>query len=197
MSWPLTCFRARPLSVAELFLTPIWPSPDTAPHHSLGPCLCHQRAEVSTAPLLPARSCRMQWGSPQLLCSRLNDLGRNFHLSPHILPSRPLTILVALPWMVSSLTVVPSAYLSDERHFEQSINSVSYKIYVVSQKLSSNLCSFEENVNRWQGENWKTSHYQNHIYWFWGLNLINRHLSICCNTVSVKYTHKYRGDRQI
>lgn len=52
--------------------------------------------------------------------------------------------------MVSeSFIVGPSAYLSDKRHFEQTINSLSYKICVVSQKLSSNLCSFEEKkVNR-------------------------------------------------
>jgi len=46
-------FHAHHPLMQNLPLTPPSPSPDTAPCHSLGPCCCLQRTELSAAPWLP------------------------------------------------------------------------------------------------------------------------------------------------
>jgi len=48
----------------NLFLTPTWPCPDTAPCRSLELRRRHQRAEISASPLLPVRHCRLPWVLP-------------------------------------------------------------------------------------------------------------------------------------
>ena len=62
------------------------------------------RAELSAAPPLPVRSCSRHEASPQLLCSGLSK-PRGLSRSSDILPSSPLTIFVALHWMLSNSSV--------------------------------------------------------------------------------------------
>ena len=106
--WPLpwTVFHAHHPLVQNLSLTPSCPSPNTAPCCSLWPWCCHQRAELSTVPLFPVRSCSCHDASAQLLCSALNKT-RDLNISLHVFPSKHSLCSLSL----DTVTVLRPSYI--------------------------------------------------------------------------------------
>ena len=76
---------------------PSFPSPDTAPCRSLGPCLCHREQSSVLSLCSPPEGLQL----PQLLCSGLNKL-RDLSHSSDALHSRLFNTFAALLWIVCS-----------------------------------------------------------------------------------------------
>ena len=84
------------------------PPCSTAPHHSLRPCCCHQKAEISAAPLLTVRNCR-PWGPPSASCA-LGRTNPGISDAPHT-PSPPDPLPPLQPSCGHSLTVLVLQHL--------------------------------------------------------------------------------------
>jgi len=108
-----TIFELRQLGAMPLAFwwrtfsqSPNWPSPDTTLHCSLRSYICHQREELSAAPLLPL------WGAVglplSLFCSGPNK-PRDLNCFSYIFFSWLFTIFAAFLWMFSD-TFMPFLY---------------------------------------------------------------------------------------
>ena len=92
---PVPCL---PSSGEDRSLTPNWPSPDSPPCHSLGSHCCHQRADISAAPPLPVRSCKLPRGFPSALLWAEQTKGAQSFLIH--LTFRPFAIFITPVWML-------------------------------------------------------------------------------------------------